>query len=225
MRDSRYEAITDSPTASPMGRNRNRAGPSRNTTDTNTMPIDSEATNAGRAICWAPSRMARVSVLPMARWRWMFSISTVASSTRMPTDSASPPRVMAFRLWPSARSTSRAATTDSGMDTATIRVLRQLPRNSRIIAAVRQAAISPSTSSPWMAASTKLDWSDRIFTSSPSGADALIVGSSARIRLATSMVEASPVFITDSTTERRPFSRARLVCTANPSCTWPTSRT
>ena len=128
-------------------------------------------------------------------------------------------------MCPSARSTSSAATTDSGIETATIRVLRQLPRNSRIIAAVRQAAISPSTSSPSMAASTKLDWSTRIFTSSPSGADARMVGSSARTRSATSMVEASPVFITDSTTERRPFSRARLVCTAKPSCTWATSRT
>ena len=188
------------------------------------MPIDSEATKAGMAICWAPSRMARVSVLPMARWRWMFSIATVASSTRMPTARASPPRVMPLRVWPRARSTSRAATTDRGIETATMRVLRQLPRKSRIMAAVRQAAMSPSTSSPSMAASTKLDWSERIFTSSPSGAEARMVGTSSRTRRATSMLEASPVFITDSTTERRPFSRARFVCTAKPSCTWATSR-
>ena len=32
---------------------------------------------------------------------------------------------------------------DSGIDMAMIRVLRQLPRNSRIISAVRHAAIMP----------------------------------------------------------------------------------
>ena len=61
---------------------------------TKTMQMHSVETNAGTAICCAPSRMACRISLPMARLRSMFSISTVASSTRMPTASANPPRVM-----------------------------------------------------------------------------------------------------------------------------------
>ena len=89
----------------------------------------------------------------------MFSIVTVASSTRMPTASASPPSVIMLIVSPSAESTSRDVITDSGIDTATIRVDRQLPRKIRIITAVRQAAITASRTTPLMAARTKIDWS------------------------------------------------------------------
>ena len=46
---------------------------------------------------------------------------------------------------------------DKGMDTHTISVLRQLPRNSRIIMPVRQAASSASRTTPVTAAFTKMD--------------------------------------------------------------------
>src|SRR5881275_1272069 len=76
------------------------AGPVRNTTGTKTMQIDRVETKAGVAICWAPSRIACTNRLPRPRFRWMFSISTVASSTRMPTASASPPSVITLSAWP-----------------------------------------------------------------------------------------------------------------------------
>jgi hypothetical protein len=44
---------------------------------------------------------------------------------------------------------------DSGMETAMISVLRQLPRNSRIMAPVRQAAIIASRTTPLMARARK----------------------------------------------------------------------
>ncbi len=71
----------------------------------------------------------------------MFSISTVASSTRMPTASASPPSVMMLIVSPSAASTISDDRIDSGIETAMISVLRQLPRKTRIIRPVRQAAM------------------------------------------------------------------------------------
>ena len=46
---------------------------------------------------------------------------------------------------------------DNGIDTAMMQVLRQLPRNSRISAAVSAAAISASRTTPLMAARTKPD--------------------------------------------------------------------
>ncbi len=89
--------------------------------------------------------------------RWMFSISTVASSTRMPTASASPPRVMMLMVSPSALITQMETRIESGIETAMISVLRQLPRNSRIMAAVRQAAMIASRTTPLTAARTKID--------------------------------------------------------------------
>ncbi len=46
---------------------------------------------------------------------------------------------------------------DSGIETATITVLRQLPRNSRIINAVSVAAMTASFTTPSSAARTKMD--------------------------------------------------------------------
>jgi len=89
-------------TAIASGPNRNFAVPWRKKIGTKTMQMQSVETNAGTAICWAPSRMARTRVLCMWRFRSMFSISTVASSTRMPTAKARPPRVIALIVWPSA---------------------------------------------------------------------------------------------------------------------------
>ncbi len=63
----------------------------------------------------------------------MFSISTVASSTRMPTASAKPPSVMMLMVSPSALITQMETRIDRGIETAMMIVLRQLPRNSRII--------------------------------------------------------------------------------------------
>ena len=94
----------------------------------------------------------------------MFSMVTVASSTNMPTASARPPSVMMLMVSPMKSSTISEARIDSGIETATIRVERQLPRKSRISAAVRPAAISASRNTPEIAARTKTDWSNRLRT-------------------------------------------------------------
>ena len=87
----------------------------------------------------------------------MFSIVTVASSTRMPTASASPPSVMMLRVSPSADSVAIEPSTDSGMEVAIISVERQLPRKMRIISAVSEAAMTPSRMTPFTAALMKID--------------------------------------------------------------------
>ena len=46
---------------------------------------------------------------------------------------------------------------DSGIEIAMITVLRQLPRNTRIMMAVRHAAITASRTTPLMEARTKID--------------------------------------------------------------------
>jgi hypothetical protein len=87
-------------TASPSGVNRNFGGPSRNTTDVNTQLMASVETMVGTAMPAEPCRVAAARFMPSPRSRWVFSIVTVESSTRMPTASAMPPSVMVLSVWP-----------------------------------------------------------------------------------------------------------------------------
>ena len=154
----------------------------------------------------------------------MFSIVTVASSTRMPTASARPPSVMMLIVSPSKLSTMTEVRIDSGIETAMISVLRQLPRNSRIISAVRHAAITASRITPATAALTKIDWSASGLIFSCGGSVCATRGSSARMSLTTSIVEALPAFRMLTSTPRWPSWRTMLVCGAKPSLTVATSR-
>ena len=77
-----------------IGTNRNPATPWRANIGTKAMQMQSSETKAGCTIWRAPSIMAVLTSLPCSRCQLMFSMVTVASSTRMPTASASPPSVM-----------------------------------------------------------------------------------------------------------------------------------
>ena len=157
VRDSRYDASMAKTTAMAMGVNRYFAVPVSSSTGTNTMQIASVETKVGIAICAAPSITARTSGLRMPMLRCVFSIATVASSTRMPTARARPPSVITLMVCPSRLRTQSEARIESGIEMQTISVLRQLPRNSRIIMPVRAAAIRASRTTPWMEARTKID--------------------------------------------------------------------
>src|ERR1044071_4361241 len=79
VRDSRYDISIANTTASAIGTNSERAAPVRNAIGANTMQMQSVDTNAGTAICCAPSMIARVNGLCWCRLRWMFSIATVSA--------------------------------------------------------------------------------------------------------------------------------------------------
>ena len=123
------------------------------------MQIESVETKAGVAICDALSRTtsSRFFSGSASRLRLMFSTSTVASSTRMPTARANPPSVMMLIVCPIALSTMIEVRIARGIEVAMITVLRQLPRNVRIMKAVRHAAISVSRTTPLIAPRTKID--------------------------------------------------------------------
>ena len=131
-------------TASAIGTKRNRATPVRKNIGTNTMQMHSSETKAGVTICAAPSRIEVSTSLPCSRCQLMFSIVTVASSTRMPTASASPPSVMMLSVSPSVHRMASAPRIESGIEVAMMTVERQLPRKIRIIRLVSAAAMMPS---------------------------------------------------------------------------------
>ncbi len=123
------------------------------------MQIESVDTKAGVAICDALSRTTSSMSFSgsASRLRLMFSTSTVASSTRMPTARASPPRVMILMVSPIALSRMMEVRIARGIEVAMITVLRQLPRKVRIMKAVRHAAMSVSRTTPLIAPRTKID--------------------------------------------------------------------
>src|SRR5579883_528986 len=131
-------------TAKPSGTKSECAGSVKKKTGTKTMQIDKVETNAGSATCCAPSRMALTMSLPIAIFLCTFSISTVASSTSMPTANASPPKVIEFTDCPQICNPIMEQNIASGIDVATINVLRQLPKSASIINAVNPAAVTAS---------------------------------------------------------------------------------
>ena len=142
----------------------------------------------------------------------MFSIATVASSTRIPTASARPPSVMMLIVSPSAERTMSEVRIERGIETAMITVLRQLPRKSRIISPVRQAAMIASRTTPLIDARTKIDWSPSGRTLSSGGSPAAVRATCRRTRAMMSSVEAAPVLRIVRSAARWPSTRTMLVC-------------
>ena len=211
-------------TASARGTNRNLATPVRKNIGTNAIQIQIVETKAGTAIWCEPSRMAASNSLPCASRRSMFSIATVASSTRIPTARARPPKVMMLMDCPRKSSRMIEIKMDRGIEIEITIVGRQSPRKRRIMAAVSAAAISPSRTTPAMAARTKTDWSNNAETLSSGGSDCDAWATAFFTPSTIVSVEALPTFNMDIRAPRWPSMRTMLVWGANPSRMWATSR-
>ncbi len=110
--------------------------------------MQSIASSRGTAVCALPSRTARAIEGACSIWVWMFSTSTVASSTRMPTASARPPSVIRLIVCPVSHSATTAAIRASGMFSTTTSALRQSRRNTSTISPVSTAPNAPSVARP-----------------------------------------------------------------------------
>ena len=82
-----------------------------------------------------------------------------------------------------------------------ITVERQLPRNTRIITLVSNAAMTPSRATLLIDSRTKVEASPSNEIFSDGGSDSPICGSIARMRLTSVRVEASPFFKAAISTE------------------------
>ncbi len=94
MLESRYEATIEKPTASARGGKSARLMPTRKNVGKKTARMQSMASKRGCITSCMASTTARPAGLPVARCVCTFSTATVASSTRMPTASARPLKVM-----------------------------------------------------------------------------------------------------------------------------------
>ncbi len=92
-----------------------------------------------RPISSAASIAAWKGFLPMRRWRMMFSISTIASSTRMPTTSDRASSVTPLSEKPSSDITQNAGMIESGRAVVATSVARQSRRKRKTTRTARAA--------------------------------------------------------------------------------------
>ena len=145
------EAIIENATASASGGKSARPIPTMKNDGMNTAITQSIARNFGTITSAMASRIARLTRCSRPRWVCMFSIVTVASSTRMPIARASPPRVMMLTVWPVSRRPTTAARRASGIVTTTINAERQFLRKTSTMSPVSTAPRMPSIRRPRMA--------------------------------------------------------------------------
>ena len=141
----------ENPTASDKGTNIAFAAPCMKNEEMNTARMQTIASSRGMAVCALPSRTARAIEVVCPICVWMFSISTVASSTRMPIARASPPSVMMLIVCPLIHSATTAAINASGIFNKTMIALRQSRRKTRIIRPTSTAPKAPSPTTPQIA--------------------------------------------------------------------------
>ncbi|OGW93065.1 MAG: hypothetical protein A3K11_07265 [Nitrospirae bacterium RIFCSPLOWO2_12_FULL_63_8] len=82
------------------GTSSSRAMPTTKKIGRNTMTVVTVEAKIGMATSRAASTMASHRFCPVFRWRWMFSSSTIESSTSRPMPSARPPSVKTFSVMP-----------------------------------------------------------------------------------------------------------------------------
>ena len=147
VRERRNEASIANATAIASGRNKNPPMPGRKANGARTIIVVQVATKTGRITSPQPSSAARMRDFPMSRCRWLFSSSTMASSTNGPMARASPLRVIMFSVFPVQKRPVTAPRRARGMESVAMNVIRQFPRNPRIIRDTSAAPRTPSKTS------------------------------------------------------------------------------
>ena len=109
-------------------------------TGTKTARIDAVVATTASPISSVASLAAWRGVLPIRRCRWMFSMTTMASSMRMPIDSDRASMLSMLKVKPIARMNANVATTEIGKASAAMKVARPSCRNRKMM---RTARIAP----------------------------------------------------------------------------------
>ena len=105
--------------------------------------------DTGRATSVTAATVARVRDSPgpaSARWRRMFSATTIDASTTIPTENASPPRLIRFDDSPAHPIRTNEIRNDTGSDTSTTAAVR--------VSARKRKSTTTTSSPPCQSAST-----------------------------------------------------------------------
>ena len=158
--ESKYDEIMANPTPRVSGMNSDRSGSSMMNAGMNTDRMQSNAKSRGTAVALLACSTAAATFGACSICTCVFSIVTVASSTRMPIASAIPPSDMMLIVLPVTHSPTSDPKSASGMLATTTSTLLRSPRNKRIISPVKPAPIIPSVATLSTAATTVGDSSN-----------------------------------------------------------------
>src|SRR5690606_20202307 len=107
----------------------------------NTTTITHVIADTVNPISLAPSKDARTLSLPISIWRWIFSITTSASSTKIPTTNDSPKSDIRFSVYPNIFKKIKVAINDNGIAITAINASRKLCRKNNMMNATNAMAI------------------------------------------------------------------------------------
>ena len=113
--------------------------------------------------CEVPSMAASLTDIPVSRSLKMFSITTMALSTSIPAPSASPPKVMMFRLRLLKYIRLKVAIIEIGIEILTIMVVPMRRRKTKITIIASTMPIMAVSSTSLMALLIKVPWLVIIF--------------------------------------------------------------
>ena len=142
--EAKKEAIIADPTAMDNGMNISLGIPTIIKEGIKTARIHNKIRNFGIEISNKASKIARCLVFFISKCWWIFSMVTVASSTRIPIANARPLRVIILMVWPNRYNIIIAVSTAIGIVSTTIRAPRLSPRNRSTIRPVSTAPKIPS---------------------------------------------------------------------------------
>ena len=219
--------ITEPATTSPNSPRKLPTNPSTKTTGRKTAATEIVALVAAKAISRVPTLAASLELFPPARWRSIFSSTTMASSITTPTARVIPRSVMVFSVNPLIHTNPKVATSETGIASAMINVGRDLRRKMKT---VKTASAAPKTNANLVSATasrTPLEKSMK-----PSGSPILISGgrifsiSSRRDITSSTIPTVLPpdCFRIPIPTEISPLYRMMVSTSSEPSSTRATSR-
>ena len=198
--------------------------PCRKLSGTNTATSTRVVAITAKAIWRVPRKAATRGVSPSSCMRrWMFSSTTMASSTISPMASTRASRVSRLMVKPSTASAAKLPIRAMGTVTAGIRVVRTLPRNRKIATTTRPMAMNSVCTTCPMAPSTNTEASKFSDSSMPSGRVACRRSISAWAPLEISSTLAVDCFINPSPTIGTPLPRKMVRSSTAPISTRATS--
>ena len=160
MLESMYDVIMANPTPRVSGMKSDRSGSLMMKAGIKTARMQSSASSLGTAVALLAASTATATLGACSICTWVFSIVTVASSTRMPIASAIPPSDMMLIVFPVAHSPTKEPKSARGILETTTSTLLRSPKNSKIISPVKPAPIMPSVATLSTAATTVGDSSN-----------------------------------------------------------------
>src|SRR5690606_11031856 len=98
VKDTKKDSNVDTITVTQNCRKISETNPDDIAIGRNTTTITSVIAETVKPISFAPSKAARTLSFPISIWRWMFSITTMASSTKIPTTNDKPKSDIRFNV-------------------------------------------------------------------------------------------------------------------------------